>query len=92
MMISNHDLWSKLGEENLGEHNIRWAERMEQFPLSPAGSGPMTLMKAIINDYWADNPIKEDWSRSHVDMVMSKLYWCWVAWLNCTHQEIGEEE
>ena len=91
-MINEHDRWSKLGEDNLGEQNIRWAERMEEFPLSPAGSGPMTLMKAIINDYWADSSSKEPWSREHVDVVMSKLYWCWVAWVQCTHIDLGEEE
>ena len=78
-MIRKHDRWSKLGEENLGEMNIRWAER----------AGPMTLMKAIMNDHWADAP-KQDWPKEHVDFVMSKLYWCWVAWLEQTHP--GDEE
>lgn len=92
-MIRNHDQWSKLGEEHLGEINIQWAERMEEFPLSPAGSGPMTLLKAILNDYWADATTPTaGWSKVHVDMVMSKLYWCWVAWLECSHQDVGEEE
>jgi hypothetical protein len=75
-MIRRHDRWSKLGEENLGEMNIRWAKR----------AGPMTLMKAIMNDHWADAP-KQDWPKEHVDFVMSKLYWCWVAWLDQTHPE-----
>lgn len=79
-MIQNHDRWSKLGEENLGEINIQWAQRMEEFPFSPSGSGPMTLLKAILNDYWADDTSKDSWSREKVDVVMSKLYWCWVAW------------
>ena len=74
-MIRQHDRWSKLGEENLGERNIEWAER----------AGPMTLMKAIINDYWADVRKTESWSAEKVDVVMSKLYWCWVAWLEQTH-------
>lgn len=92
-MITNHDRWSKLGEEHLGEVNIQWAQRMEEFPLSPPGSGPMTLMKAIINDYWADcGNDRDDWPREFVDMVMSKLYWCWVAWLECTHHEVGDEQ
>ena len=91
-MIKNHDRWSKLGEENLGEINIQWAQRSEEFPLSPPGSGPMMLLKAILNDYWADDMSRDPWSREHVDIVMSKLYWCWVAWLECTHLEAGEEE
>jgi hypothetical protein len=92
-MIRNHDRWSKLGAENLGEHNIEWARRMEEFPTSPPGSGPMTLLKAILNDYWADNPIpNQGWDKEKVDIVMSKLYWCWVAWLDCTHRELGVDE
>ena len=87
-MIRNHDRWSKLGEEYLGEHNIGWAQRMESIPAVP-GHGPMTLMKAIMNDHWADAP-KQDWPKEHVDFVMSKLYWCWVAWLEQTHP--GDEE
>ncbi len=81
-MIKNHDQWSKMGEEHLGEHNIKWADR----------AGPMMLMKAILNDYWADvlHSRKDGWSQEHVDMVMSKIYWCWVAWLELNH--FGEEE
>lgn len=63
-----HDRWSRVGERNLGAKNVEWAEMV----------GPMVLMKAILNDYWADVPVRE-WDRAKVDMVMSKLYWCWVA-------------
>lgn len=91
-MIKEHDKWSKLGEENLGEHNIAWVERIEGMPSGPSGSGPMTLMKAILNDHWADR-IPDDYPMTpeEYDYVMSKLYWCWVAWLECTHLEVGEE-
>ena len=67
-----HDQWSKLGERALGSLNIDWAERV----------GPMVLMKAILNAYWADvapSTREAEWDRVRVDMVMSKLYWCWVA-------------
>jgi len=91
-MIKSHDRWSKLGEEYLGEHNIAWAERMESFPTQVPGSGPLTLMKSIMNDYWADVPGKtQDWPAEHVDMVMAKLYWCWVAWLEATHLDLAED-
>lgn len=90
-MIRRHDRWSKMGEDNLGEHNVKWAQKMEGHDGVPGG-GPMTLMKAIMNDHWADVPERRDWSADHVDFVMSKLYWCWVAWLDVTHMEIGEEE
>ena len=40
-MIRDHDYWSKMGEEHLGEINIAWAKRSEAFPLSPPGCGPM---------------------------------------------------
>ena len=93
-MIKNHDYWSKLGEEELGENNIRWAKRIEEIP-SPnnvLGTGPMTLMKSIINDYWTDCDKNNSWTSKHVNMVMSKLYWCWVAWLECTHMEVEEDE
>ena len=91
-MIRKHDRWSKLGEGNLGPMNIQWAQRCEDFPMGPVGQGPMMLMKAIINDYWADDNSKDPWSREHVDIVMSKLYWCWVAWLECSYVDCGEEE
>tara|TARA_Y100001938_G_C7875529_1_gene322397 strand:+ start:267 stop:542 length:276 start_codon:yes stop_codon:yes gene_type:complete len=91
-MIRHHDRWSKLGEEYLGEHNIDWARRMEEFPTGIPGSGPLTLMKSIINDYWADVPgATQDWDAMKVDEVMAKIYWCWVAWLDATHMEVEEE-
>ena len=90
-MISDHDRWSKLGEEYLGEHNIEWAAKMEQWNNGVPGSGPLTLMKSIINDYWADVPgATQDWDAMHVDMVMAKIYWCWVAWLEATHDKLPE--
>lgn len=85
-----HDRWSRMGEEHLGEMNIEWVERMEQFPQPHAGAGALTLMKAIINDHWADVPRTEDWPAEHVDRVMSKLYWCWCRWLSAVHPEEDE--
>ena len=85
-VIREHDRWSRMGEEHLGKMNIRWAERMEEGS-DLRGSGPMTLLKAILNDYWADAGKTHDWPADKVDMVMSKLYWCWVAWLEATHLE-----
>jgi len=90
-MIQDHDQWSKLGEEYLGEHNIEWARKIESFPHGVPGSGPLTLMKSIINDYWADVPgATQDWDAMHVDMVMAKIYWCWVAWLEATHDDLAQ--
>ena len=93
-MIRKHDRWSELGEENLGELNIQWARKIEEFHNGPAGAGPMTLMKAIMNDYWADNPlgVNDGWDKEKIDMVMSKLYWCWVAWMDLSHMEVGDDE
>lgn len=79
-----------MGEENLGEHNVAWAERMEEMSTSP-GDGALTLMKAIMNDHWADVPRTEDWPAEHVDRVMSKLYWCWCRWLTARHPEEDDE-
>jgi hypothetical protein len=80
-----------MGEEHLGEMNIGWVDKMSTYP-SPPGSGAMTLMKSIINDYWADAPKRGEWPREHVDVVMSKLYWCWVRWLDDTHPEADDNE
>lgn len=93
-MIRNHDQWSKLGEVNLGENNIRWAQHMEDMEINGlvVGSGPMTLMKSIINDYWTDCSKNNVWDANHVNMVMSKIYWCWVAWLDLTHMEVDNNE
>jgi len=84
-----HDRWSEMGERNLGEHNIAWADKISDYA-SP-GRGAMTLMKAIMNDHWADAPKLSEWSREHVDYVMSKLYYCWVRWLDETHPVEDQE-
>ena len=84
-----HDQWSKMGEEHLGEMNIRWCDKIG------GRDGPMMLMKAIMNDYWADVPggtNKHGWTAEHVDMVMSKLYYCWVRWLDQEHPEGDDDE
>jgi len=65
--MREHDEWSAMGKENLGESNIRWGEMV----------GWDILCKSIINDHWADAP-KESWTAKHVDYVMSKLYYVWV--------------
>lgn len=75
MRPMRHDQWSEMGERHLGEWNIRWAEQV----------GPMVLLKSILNDYWADAPKDGPWDREKIDMVMSKLYWCWVRWLDNEH-------
>jgi len=78
-----------MGERNLGEHNIEWCDRMSTYV--PPGRGAMTLMKAIINDHWADAPKMSEWTREHVDYVMSKIYYCWVRWLDETHPVEDQE-
>lgn len=92
-----HDQWSKMGEENLGEHNIRFAEiqgpngfKGKMFDRQEWGhDGFFTLMKCIMNDHWADaNTPKDGWPAFHVDLVMSKLYYCWVRMLD----EVKPEE
>ena len=84
-----HDRWSELGEKNLGEHNIRWAEG------NPLGveEGMFTLTKCILNDHWADNHVDVGgWDREHVDYVMSKLYYCWCRILFEKHPVTEQEE
>ena len=68
-----HDDWSKMGEEHLGEPNVRWGMGFE--------GGWLTLQKAIMNDYWTDRSKNQPWDAEMVDMVMSKLYYCWVRML-----------
>ena len=82
-MIRMHDRWSKMGEDNLGEMNIRFARRV--------GDGGLMLMKCILNDHWADarQYWKNDytWDKSQIDYVLSKLYYCWVAMLEHRYPE-----
>lgn len=82
-MIREHDRWSKMGEDNLGEMNIAFADR--------ANDGGFMLMKCILNDHWADarQGWKNDysWDRAQIDYVMSKLYYCWVAMLEHLYPE-----
>ncbi len=90
----NHDQWSQMGEEHLGEANLNWVKKMDEMHLGPPGYGSLTLMKAIMNDYWADipggTPI-DGWPQEHVDMVMSKIYYCWVRMLDEVKPEDDEE-
>ena len=99
-----HDQWSKIGEDHLGPHNIEFADAMgpNGYCGKLAGDqlwghdGFFTLMKCIMNDYWADIPggtNKHGWTADHVDMVMSKIYYCWVRMLDEAHpEEDGDEE
>jgi len=80
-MKIDHDQWSALGEANLGGidgANIRFMELGQYIVVN---EGAFTLLKCILNDYWADSMDKDAWSREKVDLVMSKLYYCWVAML-----------
>ena len=61
------DRWALMGQLALGDINIKWGER----------TSFLMLMKAIMNDYWADVTKTPAWDAEHVDMVMSKLYYCW---------------
>jgi len=97
-----HDQWSKMGEEHLGEHNIKFAEisgpqgHRGQLDVQHWGhNGFFTLMKCILNDHWADIPggtNKHGWTAEHVDMVLSKIYYCWVRMLDEAHPEEDDEE
>ena len=72
-----------MGEEHLGDMNISWGER----------AGWDILMKAIMNDYWADCPRDVGaWPREKVDIVMSKLYYCWCRMLFEKHPVTEQEE
>jgi len=88
-----HDRWSKMGEENLGGPeggNLRFTHlgRTKE-------EGIFTLMKCILNDHWADVPpasLNQGWDRKHIDYVMSKIYYCWVAMLEERHPPTENEE
>lgn len=71
------DPWYIMGKKHL-EHDIEWVELMEKRGLV----NWLILQKAIMNDYWADvgwsGRNNGGWDQEHVDMVMSKLYYCWV--------------
>jgi hypothetical protein len=82
-----HDKWSALGMKNMGDHNIKWGET----------AGWDMLIKAILNDYWADVPPtyqNTHWDYDKIDMVMSKLYYCWVrrVFSPTVELELEEEE
>ena len=76
-----HDEWSEKGMKNMGKMNIKWGEK----------AGWDMLIKAILNDYWADAPL-EDWNAEKVDMVMSKLYYCWVRRCCSPDEELDNYE
>jgi len=93
MTVRRHDRWSKMGEENLGGPdgaNLRFTHlgRTKE-------EGMFTLMKCILNDHWADVPaasLNQGWDRKHIDYVMSKIYYCWVAMLDERHPPTEHEE
>ena len=70
------DPWYLMGKKHL-QLSIEWTEMMGKRP-----HGWLILQKAIMNDYWADVPSSpgniRTWDQEHIDMVMSKLYYCWV--------------
>ena len=67
------DPWYLMGKKHL-ERSIEWTEMMGKRP-----HGWLILQKAIMNDYWADVPLNTNgWDIEKIDMVMSKLYYCWV--------------
>lgn len=86
-----HDKWSKMGEENLGGPdgpNIKFLAKM----MRTKEEGAFTLMKCIMNDYWADaGPQREGWTKAHLDMVMSKIYYCWCVMLDERHPQDENE-
>lgn len=49
----------------------------------------LTLMKAVMNDYWFDNPIKGDWTSEVIDEFIHKIYFCWQEYVKFRY---GEEE
>lgn len=52
----------------------------------------LTLMKAVMNDYWFDNPVKGDWTLEHIDEFIHKIYFCWYFYLKGKYDEEGWEE
>ena len=67
----HNDKLAKMGKKELGPHNVLWGDKV----------GFLMLQKAIMNDYWADAEKDRAWPSWKVDMVMSKLYYCWVKLL-----------
>ena len=52
----------------------------------------MTMLKAVLNDYWMDNPYKdeyESWNLDFVQHFIHKIYYCWYMTMKQLH---GEEE
>lgn len=87
-----HDKWSELGLENLGGiegMNVAFmrlgTNKLQVF------QGPFNLLKCILNDYWADIPDNEnlEWNHDKINMVMSKLYFCWVAMIQA---EVNDDD
>ena len=80
------DPWYLMGKKHL-ERDIEWMEMMDKRPLAW-----LILQKCILNDYWADVPSSPNntrtWDQEMIDMVMSKLYYCWVR----INLEIGDIE
>jgi len=65
------DLLAEMGKKHLDINNVNWGDKV----------GFLMLQKAIMNDYWADAKKNVDWPAWKVDLVMSKLYYCWVKLL-----------
>jgi len=90
-MKIDHDQWSALGEANLGGADSANTRFMRLGQLMVIDEGAFILQKCILNDYWADSMDKGSWSREKIDIVMSKLYYCWVAMMQ-PQMPLGEEE
>ena len=50
----------------------------------------MTLMKAVMNDYWFDAPDHHHYlTKNEIDDMIHKIYYCWLMQMREMH---GEEE
>lgn len=49
----------------------------------------LTLMKAVMNDYWFDHPNYNEYNASELDHLFHKLYYCWKMTMEQIH---GDEE
>jgi len=61
--------------------------RKKESGLHGGAFGWLTLQKAVMNDYYFDNPTSE-WVIADIDAFMHKIYYCWQEAMDILHNQM----
>ena len=80
------------GVDSMKDYNLPPTEEFKMLSESPIRNnlnGWFTLQKAVMNDYWFEHPLYNEFTALELDHLFHKLYYCWMMMGKCLH---GDEE